>query len=146
MELRFPYRRFDRRGRIVYKPCIPVYLSYRQKGIWVWPVVDSGAETTVFSSDLGVELGIDVPSGERRTIKGIGGRGVAFYHPVALLLTNDAGSVRYTTHVGFTHMLRGLGASGLLGQTGFFDKFVVTFDRPGLVITVRTRSAKSAGA
>jgi len=145
MELRFPYRRFVRRGRVVYKPCIPVYLGYKHKGIWVWPVVDSGAETTVFSSDLGRELGIAVPSGERRTIKGIGGRGTAFYHPVELLLSDDAGSVRYKTHVGFTRMLRGLGASGLLGQTGFFDKFVVTFDRPGLIIAVRTGSATLAG-
>jgi len=144
MELRFPYRRIIKRGRTVYQPRIPLLLIYREKEIPIWPLVDSGAGTTIFRWKLGSELGVDVASGERKQIRGIGGSGVAFYHPVELSLTDGASSVRYTTRVGFTRMLGSLGLSGLLGQIGFFDRFRVTFDYPRLVI-VRTRAATSAG-
>jgi len=86
-------------------------------------VVDSGCVHTVFHSDIGRSIGIDVNSGIRGELGGLvqGPRAPAYYHDVALHV--DAFII--TIRAGFSDKLP---AAGILGRKGFFEHFVVRFD------------------
>jgi len=68
-------------------------------------------------------MGIDITSGITSTIKGMShGMGAEFYfHKVRLLVAGEALEIT----AGFSHQLS---VAGLLGQSGFFNNFIVTFD------------------
>jgi len=143
--LKYPYKSypfnhpaFPKQDR-VWRPALNVSLIYRH-GKPCKPfecIVDSGLDYCLFHGAIGDAIGIDVKSGATSSIKGLAqGMGAEFYfHKVRLLV---AGEVLEIT-AGFSYQLS---VAGLLGQTGLFDNFIVTFDftpHPPLVEVQRIR-------
>lgn len=80
----------------------------------------------MFHASLGRELGLNLERGLRREIFGISeGKGIVVYlHEVKVQVIGD--STPLMIEVGFTESKN---VSGLLGQTGFFDRYHVKFER-----------------
>jgi hypothetical protein len=97
-------------------------------------LVDSGAFTTYFRSDIGRSFGLKVENGEPGELRGVIDAPPAkvFYHQVKLCI----GEHIIPIQAGFYEKL---GWAGILGRHGFFEHFTVMFDPshdpPGLEIT-----------
>jgi hypothetical protein len=96
-------------------------------------VVDSGSATCLFHSDIGRRFGLRVEEGAEGPLGGViaGEIRKVYYHDVKLAFGEHMVPVR----AGFSDSLS---VPGLLGRTGFFEHFSVTFDPannpPGMVI------------
>jgi predicted aspartyl protease len=84
-------------------------------------IIDSGATRCIFHDAIAAHLGIDVRTGTREITSGIGGQVELWLHPIKLHI--PGGAVNITA--GFRE---GLPVAGLLGMSGFFEHFHVTFD------------------
>lgn len=87
-------------------------------------IVDSGSPFCIFKEDVASFLGIDIEKGEESKVGGViaGVFQPIYFHRVQLYVESDwVVNVR----AGF---VKKLSTSGILGRTGFFDNFVVTFD------------------
>ena len=95
--------------------------------------MDSGSPWCLFHADIGSAIGLDVTKGIEHPLGGVvgGSRGKSFFHKVKLCLP---GTIINVT-AGFSGQLS---VAGILGRTGFFDNYTVTFDPcsdpPGLEI------------
>lgn len=104
------------------------------KGKRVDALIDSGAFTTYFHSDVGTAVGLKVETGEVGELRGVvaGAAAKVYYHNVRLCLAEHMVLIK----AGFYDKL---GCAGILGRHGFFEHFSVTFDPsnipPGLEIT-----------
>ncbi len=84
-------------------------------------VIDSGASRCLFHSDFAVHMGIDLQKCEIELTHGIGGEENTFVHDVTLYIPGGPVLVK----AGFKDKLP---VPGLLGMTGFFEPFNVTFN------------------
>jgi len=118
--MKFKYTRY---GRDIFRPVIPIELVGRQ-AVPYEVLVDSGADISIFDAEIGALAGIDVETGEPSTLVGATGIEEVFYlHTVGLVV----GDVKLRTTVGFLPNMTRNGY-GVVGQKGFFDRFVVKFD------------------
>jgi len=96
-------------------------------------IVDSGSGKCLFNGDCGRAVGIkDITNGVHDKIGGIvPGADIDIYaHEVRLIVGAD--NFRITAY--FSNQLP---LPGLLGRTGFFDKFFVTFDPAACALDLR---------
>lgn len=84
-------------------------------------IIDSGATRTLFHADFLKYLGVDLTSGEREAIQGIGGKESTYLHEIALYIPGGAVKIKAA-------FKDGLPVAGLLGMQGFFEFFKVSFD------------------
>ena len=115
-------------------PVLPVALQVNHnKSHRFDALVDSGAFTTYFHSDIGKALGLKVEEGQPGLLRGVVNAPPAtvYYHQVKLCIAEHVLSIR----AGFYDKL---GWAGILGRHGFFEHFPVTFDPssapPGLEV------------
>jgi hypothetical protein len=119
--MRYRYKKYS---SIVFRPVIPIEITYKKTSVIYEVLVDSGADYCIFSAQIGEALGINVKSGETKNIFGItGDRDSIFFHKVKLKVEN----LIYEVEVGFMPNMPNMGY-GVIGQIGFFDKFKVTFN------------------
>lgn len=117
----------------VLKPLIPVVIRYRDKKEKVFALVDSGADACLFPAGMAERLGIDIRAGARHDFMGIGASSTPFFfHEVEILL----GQYQHKTKVGFSASQK-IGAGGILGQQGFFNHFLITFDHKNKFIEIK---------
>jgi hypothetical protein len=107
------------------RPLLQVTLFRESKRLNVVCLVDSGADDCLFHASLAGLLGIDLKSGEKKVFNGI-----AEGHPIegylhTVELQPYGMSDKAEVGVYFTEAN---GISGLLGQTGFFENFKVSFE------------------
>ncbi len=99
-------------------------------------MIDSGADLCIFDAEIGEILGIDIESGRPGEVSGVAGQITEiFIHAVTI----KVGKHSRLVDVGF---LPGVAESynyGVVGQYGFFDQFVVTFDYDEKEIEIETR-------
>ena len=120
--MKFEYKKYGKTLR----PVIPVILQFGGAKVGYEVLVDSGADLCLFDEQIGDALGIDVHSGEKREVFGIGGKASFYYlHTVTLIV----GGWPHKVEVGFMPEVAGrVIPYGVVGQQGFFDLFVVKFD------------------
>ena len=119
--MKFEYKRY---GKII-RPVIPIRVKNGDHAVRYEVLVDSGADICIFDGGIGDILGIDVESGERQTVGGIAGQAAAYYlHDVEI----EVGGWPYKIKAGFLRNVAGGVNYGVVGQTGFFEHFVVKFD------------------
>lgn len=119
--MKFKYKRC---GRDALRPVVPVELVNGSRTIPYEVLVDSGADMSIFDAEIGELAGIDVEAGEKRSLGGVTGAAEIFYvHKVTLVI----GGLEFKTLVGFLPRMASFGY-GVVGQRGFFDRFVVKFD------------------
>ena len=112
-------------GRIANRPLLRMALVHRNRFLDCYGLVDSGADLCLFPLSFAQALGFDMASGIMDISSGIGSENVPTYHwPVGIDLQ---GISRFEVYAGFTTGLEPWGI-GLLGQSGFFDRFRISFD------------------
>ncbi|MBI2007282.1 MAG: retroviral-like aspartic protease [Candidatus Blackburnbacteria bacterium] len=129
--MKFFYRELEvfpspasRKKKKVLRPIIPVILVYDNKMVGYEALIDSGADYNVFDAGIAEILGIQISSGYKRQIAGIGGQKIKGYIHAVILKIADK---KYKTRVIFSKEIPPH-SFGVLGNQGFFDHFRVTFD------------------
>jgi hypothetical protein len=116
-------------------PLLQVVLRYNEQARLVLALVDSGSVECIFPESLGTVLGIDVPSGEPRSFYGLANQeAIGFMHPVQLQVTGFDYPVEIKA--GFVPG----NIVPLLGQSGFFEKYQVVFERFNRSFQVYTKT------
>ena len=110
----------------IIRPIISVRLKVKDAVVDYEALVDSGADICLFHADIGELLGIDITKGGPQEILGVGGKASVYYlHRVAV----EVGSSSFEIEAGFMPSVSGhVMRYGLVGQRGFFEKFIVKFD------------------
>ena len=107
-----------------WRPALKVFIWYNHKRSKpLESVLDTGADHCIFDGEIGDDLGIPVSNGVPVPFTGIA-RGVqttGYLHNVTLTLAAQT----FQAPVVFAY---GISTTGILGQTGFFDHFIATFD------------------
>ena len=120
-------------AQYVYRPVIPVKLSFKDKIITFDGLIDSGAGDCTFPAWIAKALGHNLYKGVKRVFKGIGGSVVAYQHKTYLGLPNG---VRYCANIYYSHRWDEM-PFGLLGQEGFFSRFNISFNYKNKLILIR---------
>jgi hypothetical protein len=121
-------------GSYSWYPLLQVCLRHGTKGRMFHALVDSGAVDCIFPESLGRLLGIDVPSGRPKTYYGIAKQTLpGFIHSVNLQVTGF--NQWLTFEAGFVSA----DIDPLLGQTGFFETYQITFERFRFLFELNTR-------
>lgn len=120
--MKFKYKRYGPTLR----PVIPVIIKNQDKATGYQVLVDSGADMCLFHAQIGELLGIKVENGKPMEVFGVGGKASIYYvHKVTI----EVGGWPYEINAGFMPDVAGrVMPYGVVGQDGFFDKFIVKFD------------------
>ncbi len=122
-------------NKLTFRPVITVALQYQNIKQKFSALVDSGADACLFPKDVAEVLEIDVKSGPRAFFTGIGGGQIPFYfHEVDIFI----GEYQAKAKVGFSTST--IGTTGLLGQQGFFDSFIISFDYKNKFLEIKKHS------
>ncbi len=104
-------------------PLLPVELRQGRHRARVMGLIDSGADDCIFPSAIGRLLGLTVEAGKKQPFMGAGAlSNLAYFHRVKLSFMLDDATFRFTAYVGFSTAMD-IPKIGLLGRTGFFDRF-----------------------
>lgn len=122
-------------GRTARRPIIRLDLISGANRLACYAMVDSGADLCTFPSSFLPSLGLNPQTGAWDFSSGLGSQNIpTCYWSIEIDLQ---GVIRYPCFVGFTDGLNDWGI-GLLGQTGFFDRFKVRFDLQGGIFEIET--------
>jgi hypothetical protein len=117
---------FPRRVSVL-RPVIPIILINKQdhqKKVSYLSLIDSGADLCIFNADIGEIIGLDIHAGKREILYGIALHPITAYcHDILISL----GGYEFDCYAGFSEELSHL-SYGILGQTGFFDRYKITLD------------------
>ena len=129
--MNYPYKAFPRlepdpvtKLNDAWKPVLQVLIWYNHKRSGLLEsIVDTGADHTIFDAQIGDDLGIPIRKGREVPFTGVamGTRTVGYLHKVTLTVAAQT----YEAPIIFAY---DISATGILGQIGFFDHFIVTFD------------------
>ena len=121
----FPYSSWQ--GQFL--PLIPVYISTVDFSIEA--LVDSGANISIFHSDIASRLNLKVRKGASLVLTGVGGQIKVYIHRLELEIAGR----RFIARVAFSEDFRV--NLNILGRTDVFEQFRITFDeiRKQLILT-----------
>jgi hypothetical protein len=112
-------------GPVLLKPIIPIELICEGRRFRYGALIDSGADFCMLDGAVGEYIGIDVRAGERFEFGGVEESvgSEAFFHTIRM----NVGGYEFSAKVGFSYNIANHGFA-ILGQKGFFDVFIVSFD------------------
>lgn len=131
--MKFKYKTY---GSGILRPVITIELIHKGTEVPYEVLVDSGADVCIFDAQIATILGIDVTKGERHEIAGVTGAHEPYY---VFPLTIRIGGRLYTIRAGFLERMGRYGY-GVVGQLGFFEHFVVSFDFRSEEVTLKPKS------
>ena len=106
------------------RPVIRIDFDSTNGGFGYLVLLDSGADWCVFHASIGEKLGLVIKDGKEVTFKGTSGEDQkAYFHTIEF----KVGGVGHKADIGFSYDIEKL-PYGLLGQCGFFDKWIVKFE------------------
>lgn len=99
--------------------------------------VDTGADQCVFPLSFAVALGLDPLRLKQTVTAGVGSTAnITYFSNILVDIPISTGvTLSFEVYAGFTDGLEAIGY-GLLGQTGFFEKFKLTFDHRNKIFTI----------
>ena len=120
--MKFSYKKYNG----ILRPVIPIKLKNQNQEIKYEVLVDSGADFSLFNSEIGEAIGIDVKKGKVKQIFGVGGKAALYYlHKVNIEIDKKT----FEIEAGFMPDVAGrIMPYGVVGQRGFFENFIVKFD------------------
>lgn len=131
--MKFKYKRY---GRNILRPVIPIKIIHPEFNLPYEVLVDSGADYCIFDAQLASILGINFEDGERHQVSGITGISApVYFHNINISI----GGWEHKLHCAFLKDIGRFGY-GVVGQSGFFDKFIVSFDLLKEEIELKPRS------
>jgi len=114
----------------VWRPFVEVRINNKTAHIDCLALLDSGADNCLFPAKIGEYLGVDIRKGKTKEFGGIGkGKIKAYFHDVLLRIEN----ISFKCCAGFTYDRL---PYVLLGQNGFFDQCIISFDLPQRIIRI----------
>lgn len=125
--MKFKYRKtsicspFSKR-KVLVRPIIPISLKNGEKSLRYEALIDSGADFSIFPTEIARKLGINLKKVKKIYFSSATG------DLVRGILGNielDIGEGVFKTSLVFADLAE---QAGILGQYGFFDKFVIKFD------------------
>src|SRR6266568_8460150 len=120
----FPYRFID--DSPFPRPYIPVTLRSRKRSMQpLLALVDSGADFCVFDGELSYLLDLDLTSLETIKLNGVAGMATGYVAHIEIGVAENFLPVPAVLSFDFSPK----GFGGIIGQLGFFDIYVITFDR-----------------
>ena len=106
------------------RPVIQIDLEYPAGKFGYLVLIDSGADYCIFHASIGELLELDIKAGKPLTFHGTSGEPqIAYFHQIEFKI----GGHSHKCDVGFSYEMEGL-PYGILGQVGFFDKWIVKFE------------------
>jgi hypothetical protein len=108
----------------VLRPIINITVKFQDRSLRLFALLDSGADWCLFPASVGEYLHIQVEQGEKIEFTGVSSLGVAYFHEVKL----EIGGWGHNCLVGFSPDLDKMNVPAVLGHTGFFDRYEVTFN------------------
>jgi len=129
--VKYPYKPFPltipdpvTKQDFAWRPAIKVLLWYNhQRSAPLESILDTGADHCIFSAEIGESLGVPVAKGVPVPFTGFvrDANATGFLHRLSITVAAQT----FEAPIVFAY---GLTAIGILGQVGFFDHFVATFD------------------
>ncbi|MBW3624543.1 MAG: hypothetical protein KY468_14145 [Armatimonadetes bacterium] len=113
----------DRNGRNIGRPIINVTLEKAGIQADTWAKIDSGAEVSLFDSEIAEEMNIVYTEGVPVPLRGIGGYDLAYAHVVTLGVASADESYALPCRVLFKENIY----QNLIGLEDFFEVFRITF-------------------
>lgn len=113
-----------------YFPVIPVVFVVGEKRIRSQALVDSGATISIFGEETANSLGIDIVSGKRTTLGGVGGRIVGYIHNVKVRIAGK----KFLCPIVFSREYTV--SFNLLGREAFFKHFRIIFEENKNLLTL----------
>jgi predicted aspartyl protease len=80
--MKFPYLKYGS----FYRPVVPVTLVHDSQRFTTRTLLDTGADISIVRSEIGEQIGLEVTSGIKYTIAGVGGTTIGYYHMLDLVL------------------------------------------------------------
>lgn len=115
----------------IQRPVLVVVLENSPNVVGTLAIVDSGADSCIFPASLDGPLGIAIPNRNRSVFSGTtDSPQIAYFENVRARIwdsTTKSFVFDFGLYAGFCDTLEHVG-HGLLGQNGFFSRFVVKFD------------------
>ncbi len=132
--MKFRYKVF---GAESLRPVIPVALEYQGRRIRYDALIDSGADVSIFDAQIGELLGIDIEGGIEKSVSGFGdGTPESLYlHELTVRIEDEVFVIPVAFKRGFSRF-----GHGVLGQRGFFEKFIVSFDRSAETVELTVKN------
>ena len=128
----FPYRFID--DSTFPRPYIPVTLRSRKRSMQpLLALVDSGADFCVFDGELSYLLDLDLTSLETIKLNGVAGMATGYVAHIEIGVAENFLSVPAVFSFDFSPK----GFGGIIGQLGFFDTFIVQFDRANKTVLLK---------
>lgn len=120
--MKFKYKEL---GSGIRRPVIPVTIEHEGRKVTYEALIDSGADISIFDTELGELLGINVESGLLQQVSGVGGGSTEpiYLHEVTVRI----GEYAFSSAVAFKQNFSRFD-HGVLGHRGFFEQFAVKFD------------------
>lgn len=106
-----------------YRPIIPIALRDGNKIVDFHALIDSSADFNLFPGRIADILGLDVRHMKSEQVSGVAGSAEAFPYALDVGIQDHF----YRAPLVFSYEIT-LDHFGLLGQRGFFDRFVVEFN------------------
>lgn len=137
MTIHFKYKKIERPNPhgTAYVPAVPVTLSGPKESVDVIGILDSGADFSAIPLDLAKVLGLDL-TGKSENIGGVGGDCKAVKSKVTIKIENSHESYTYSIYVYVIDDLQDE-FPVLIGRSGFFNKFKITFDEKNLSVSLK---------
>jgi hypothetical protein len=112
-------------GMVAFRPVARATITASTGKSARWLVLlDSGADACLFPLSMAKMLGLDVTKLPRALTSGVGSQSnVTWYDTVTIDLGQE---IKFSAYVGFSEAMERIG-TGLLGQSGFFERYRVEF-------------------
>lgn len=114
----------------VYFPVIPVVFVVGEKRIRSQALVDSGATISIFGEETANSLDIDIETGKRTILGGVGGRIVGYIHKIKVRIAGK----EFLCPIVFSHEY--LVSFNLLGRETIFKQFKIIFEEKKNLLTL----------
>ena len=120
------------------RPVIPVVVSNGKKSVKYEVLIDSGADRCLFDLEVSEAIGINRGNSDIREVFGVTGQTALYYsHKVTIRV----GDISFPIEAGFTKSVSGgLVPYGYVGQFGFFERFIVKFDKLKNEVELKSRT------
>jgi len=117
-----------------YYPVVKLSLIHQETKLIIEALVDSGANISIFSADVAESLGIDIESGKKMFLGGVGGRILGYEHLVEMEIAGR----RFSSKVVFSREF--LVSFNLIGRESVFDRFIICFNEKRRIVELRPQS------
>lgn len=126
--INYPYKK-DSRGNLF--PIILFQAEYKKSIAKTSALIDSGATISIFREDVAKQLGLIITKGTSTLLGGVGGRIKGYIHKLKLKIADKNLIVPIVFSYEYTVSFN------LLGRSGVFENFEITFDEKNLIMKVQ---------